>query len=252
MFPDWLNRVFPLLADDPPPEWTRHKGAVDTEVTTMSWRANEVASVTTKLVCNGCNTTWMAQLEEYAKPILVPMIEARSLTLDAAQQLVVATWAVKTAIVIEPTLSKESNFSPEECSIVRTQARPPGSTTVLIAAIDGPIPTVQYRCVRIRTLLGQRPVFDLHVYTIQVGTLVLQIVRHDPPPTNYGSLEGIQLPDSLQLPPGIATQIFPPAPRRRWPPPQRLDWDKLNEISRRGLDMPMEWILPPSPPSPSG
>ncbi len=151
-------------------------------------------------------------------------------------------------MVIEPTLSSDWNFSQEERSIVRTQDRPPASTAVVLAAIVGSVPPMQYRCARVKMFQGNVAVFDLHLYTLQLQSLVLQVIRQDPPPPNYGALEGISVPAQLDVPAGTILRIFPPAQQCQWPPKKPLDWNGLTDISRRNLDMPIDWVPPPSPP----
>jgi hypothetical protein len=249
IFPQWLNNVLPNEEDDPQPEWTRQMATLGDDPITQTWRASEVASVTTKLVCNRCNTTWMADLEDEAKPILVPMIQGHNKSLDMGEQLIVATWAVKTAMVIQPTLTDRMNFSPEECGIVRTQRHPPASTSVHLAGIEALIPDLQYRCTHVK-LGGNDQRSELGCYTFQIRMLVIQVLRLDPPPTDSGQLVGISLPGELQPGAGSVIRIFPPSYECRWPPRKPLDWKGLNDFSRRNLQLPTDWINPPSPPAP--
>ena len=60
-------------------------------------------SVKVKRFCHGCNTGWMSDLENEARPLLLPMIRGESMTLDGAQRIVVATWCLKTAMVFDLT-----------------------------------------------------------------------------------------------------------------------------------------------------
>ena len=140
IFPDWLNGVFPVEdTDDDLPEWARHRAGFD-GVTLQTWSAAEIASLTTKLVCHECNTGWMSTLESAASPLLEPMMTGHPRKLNVEQELVVATWATKTVMAIEPSLTKHDNFSIEQCRIVRDQGRPPASVEVSVAAVEGPIP----------------------------------------------------------------------------------------------------------------
>lgn len=248
LFPDWLNTVFPVTDEDPVPEWERHLGAVGEEKTVKAWKAAEIAGETTKFVCNQCNTSWMADLESAAKPVLEPLIRGYTARLGTPEQLLAATWAVKTAMVIETTMPSEGHFAPAECEIVRDQRRPPASTSVYLAAIEGPIPPVQARCARVAVSQAEIRVFDLHLHTLQVGTLVLQVIRQEPPPADFGRLEGLDLPPELQPEVGTVFRVWPATGRPSWPPPTVLDWERFNTLSQRGIAMPMEWVPPPSPP----
>jgi hypothetical protein len=61
------------------------------------------ASIKVKRFCHGCNTGWMSDLENEARPLLFPLIRGERTTLDGAQRIVVATWCLKTAMVFDLT-----------------------------------------------------------------------------------------------------------------------------------------------------
>jgi hypothetical protein len=72
-------------------------------------------SVKVKRFCGGCNTGWMSDLENEARPLLLPLIRGERATLDNAQRIVVATWCLKTAMVFDLTRSdKNIAFLPSE------------------------------------------------------------------------------------------------------------------------------------------
>lgn len=53
-------------------------------------------------ICESCNNGWLSQLEADVQPILLPMVlTADSVRLDALAQRLLATWAVKTVLLIE-------------------------------------------------------------------------------------------------------------------------------------------------------
>jgi len=53
-------------------------------------------------VCDSCNTGWLSVLENDVKPILAPMLHGRgSVSLSVDDQRLLATWAVKTALMID-------------------------------------------------------------------------------------------------------------------------------------------------------
>jgi hypothetical protein len=66
------------------------------------WRGSK-ASVQVKRVCHGCNTGWMSNLENEARPFLLPLIRGESTTLDGRQRIIVALWCLKTAMVFDLT-----------------------------------------------------------------------------------------------------------------------------------------------------
>lgn len=69
---------------------------------------------TARIVCESCNSGWMAQIEAETAKILGPMITGpgvgRSLNLE--EQSILARWAVKTLIVLEYANSDNTNHIP--------------------------------------------------------------------------------------------------------------------------------------------
>lgn len=128
--------------------------------------------------------------------------------------------------------------------------RPPASVEIHVAAVEGPIAPMHYACAKVRLLVGNDEALRFHFHTVQVGPLVTLILRRDPPPDNYGSLERFAVPHEIELPYDVASLIFPPAfARSPWPPSRILDWAAVGEITKRGIDMPEEWT-PPDPTAP--
>jgi hypothetical protein len=66
------------------------------------WRGIN-ASVKVRRVCHDCNTGWMSNLENEARPLLLPLIRGEHTTLSGPQRILVATWCLKTAMVFDLT-----------------------------------------------------------------------------------------------------------------------------------------------------
>lgn len=67
-----------------------------------SVRRLDVLSVVLPQVCIRCNNGWLSELEQRAAPLLRPMLPGPALpvALDPAQQAILATWAVKTSLLL--------------------------------------------------------------------------------------------------------------------------------------------------------
>jgi hypothetical protein len=125
------------------------------------------------------------RLEGRAKPILTPPIQDQASTLEINQQFTVLSWAAKTSMTCEVSLSEnDDNFTADECSIVMQQDRPPALTQVFLAGVEGRIKPMQYAASKVRMEVKGEDVGKYHFHTIQVGALVLQVLRRVPPLAN--------------------------------------------------------------------
>jgi hypothetical protein len=68
-----------------------------------------------KVVCKRCNETWMGDIEEAAKPVLIAMLSALPMTLTRSGIIAVADWFVLKLLVVE-------NETPTDV-VVRQEAR---------------------------------------------------------------------------------------------------------------------------------
>jgi hypothetical protein len=232
MFPDWINRVLEHLppmvpTTDQPPQWSQ--GTVDyTSGARMErrWGAAQVASITSKMICHECNTGWMADLEGRSAPLLTPMILGQPHSLTQADQLTAALWTAKTVMVMEPTLGRQDNFPPDQRQAVM-RGYVPGHFRVFAAAIEDQIPPLRFSCVRSEVERAGLPFVKLHFYTLQINTLVVQLLRGDPPPPRYGALEEVAHPFDAEV------SLWPPVPEFFWPPKLSLDNEGLSRYVGR-------------------
>jgi hypothetical protein len=233
LFPAWLNGVFGRIPLADPndhrfPQWAR--GTIDLntgERSDQTWQKNEIASNTTNVVCHGCNTGWMAALEHRSAPLLKPMITGKPHTLTQADQIVVATWATKTVMVLEPTVGQNDNFPLDQHQIVMQLDRPPGLLRIRAAAIEDTSPPLRFSCVRAQLEHSGVVSVQVHFYTLQIGALVLQVIRPEPPPPNYGALKQLAVPYDIEAP------VFPPVDGFFWPPKTSLNNCSLNRYVGR-------------------
>lgn len=64
-------------------------------------------SATVRVFCEECNSGWMSDLENVAKPIVGPMVTGQALELDAAAQEIVANWVALKGLVAVQTSKVE-------------------------------------------------------------------------------------------------------------------------------------------------
>jgi hypothetical protein len=100
----------PVTREHAWPEWIlRRFDATGVIVRTgpkpLTFSTKPSIEITVQCICEPCNTDWMSDLETTAQRWLEPMIDGASVRLDSAAQLTVASWATKTVMVFEHTLS---------------------------------------------------------------------------------------------------------------------------------------------------
>jgi hypothetical protein len=67
-----------------------------------------------RIVCKSCNGGWMSDLQQKAKPILIPLINGETVVLDKEKQKIIAAWATMSCMVAE-------FFSPEKAAISKAE-----------------------------------------------------------------------------------------------------------------------------------
>lgn len=208
VFPQWLRDLFPedkvgsavaQFIEGQPGDEPYH-----------TVQAGAVATIESGIVCHVCNTGWMSNMESQTRPLIEPQALGQPATLDMAEQIQLAAWAVKTSMTCEMTLRREELFRPDERSIVRVERRPPSSVVVQAAAYTGTEGPLEY----MKLVAGLRRngayVGDLKLHTLKIGCLILRVAAF--PPVDHGALQKIAVPRDVQIP------LFPPVRSCKWPP----------------------------------
>ncbi len=181
-------------------------------------------------VCGDCNNKWMSVLEGDTKQLLVPMADAATgsrppISLSAAKQVRLATWAVKTVYLID---AYQAPVIPRGSLHELALHRVPNAWTVVW--LGGYTPDVALRADKraldFLTNAGEptnnSP--NAFVITFTILNMLFQVVGH----FNGGSWT---LRDNRRQYDGALFQIWPnPAPNLSWPPSlgfSRISWDDL-------------------------
>jgi hypothetical protein len=91
-----------------------------------------------KIVCGACNHGWMSEIEKAAKPLLMQMFNSQSqISLSAHDQLALARWAFKTAVVARYVADK-STFPAAHRREFYTTNDPPQHAQIWIGAASVP------------------------------------------------------------------------------------------------------------------
>jgi hypothetical protein len=196
-----------------------------------------------KRLCARCNNEWLAGLERAVQPILEPMAlrTAQSVTLDAAEQGILALWAVKTALLMEYAVRQKYQgrravegylAPPQELAWLWARSEPPPRSMVWMGAWDcqQAVP-VNYEPSGAPVPTADGPSIPGHLTTFTLGYVVFQVFTVDFIAAQQHSavVWNTHVPESLAR---ALTRIWPQQPMTRditWPPEafHRDDWRRL-------------------------
>jgi hypothetical protein len=99
VWPKWLRAYVPATAK----QHAALSGLIHRQHSERAIRrwAGDPQSRGIKAVCRGCNGGWMSQLEERAKPVLLPLLAGQPRVLSQDDQRVLASWATMHVMVAE-------------------------------------------------------------------------------------------------------------------------------------------------------
>lgn len=199
---DWLVDVFREFKAS---TYYRDTGSMESWVT-------KSFTATVRVVCEQCNNTWMSEIDNAAKPLLIPMVRPGApLGLNSYQQRDVARWAFLRAIILQYT-GNQRVVPQSHVTEFFTKRRPPMQTVIRIAAYSQPYTLTSYRA-------GGGGWDDyrsgeFYIITETVGTLAFHIFGHtrsDQIDINFGPLEPALM------------KIWPAGGLIAWPPKIGLD-----------------------------
>lgn len=240
----------PLTKEDAWPRWlNKHlPPQLPGVALDLSIRENQVVRASRRTVtgyntarvpgfCKGCNNGWMSRLEQAAAPVLLPMIRGDAVTLDRAQQLILATWITKTALVFDQRALGRRPLVAEELTFrFGGERRPVAGSRVLIARYSGSDWMLNHAVSGLPAVYkdGTEKVI-VAIVTLCVGKLVMQLVC----PADGGETEspGLLQRDDRRF----ACQLFPrDGTEISWPPEVSLDsagWFEFGLSHRTSLDI---------------
>jgi hypothetical protein len=228
VFGDWLNKIG---LDNSP----THRGAGPLNRSPRSLGMASPFKSTVREVCVGCNNGWMSAVEAVASRVLTPMILGKPGAMAAADQVAIAAWVHKTALVGMLVSSDEerakgyglpvreyrdlfaSRPEPTRCTrfwIGRYQGyRRLGSiwVTPMVVMVEG---------------LAESETPQAYVMTVILGEVILQGVRFTTPGLEFEVVAGEGF-----------IQIWPSTRAVDWPPNPAVDDDTFVEVVSKGLHL---------------
>jgi hypothetical protein len=174
-------------------------------------------SWTVRAVCAPCNNGWMAELEERARDLLTPMLAGRGRRLHAGGQQTLATWALKTALMLEHTRGLQARSFPTQLyHDLYTRREPPASVRVWMASYAGDVPAFG-QSYGLDVDLAQSPdrgVRDIFGATVGFGPVAFQVFG--------SSIAGLVDEIRIGAPP-VVHQIWPGEGSFTWTPSLGFD-----------------------------
>ena len=235
IYPDWVRKGIGATGHT---RVTRTKGDARSEGSTtgLTW-------ILRRSICRDCNTGWMAtSLESAVKEYLLPAMLGKPIVLEPAMQRVVATWAVKTALLFQMKAMADRQprgFAPASnlrwLYDHRDNPEPPPGSHVWLAAVDAQLGTVDSH-VGWHNATTSTPPLDMELYLVSfsVGYLVFQVFGQDFREPDHHAVTGEPLRDVL-LPQPVLTYMRRIWPARTevitWPPLGRLAWHDLSRFA---------------------
>ena len=168
-FPLWMRQIFPKDG--------RFEVQRGTDAEQRSWKSGSHFGFTSRAVCRSCNNGWMSALENSVKPMLWPMFfPGRRTELRKEEKTLLATWAVKTAMVLEFAGPRRRLFEDTHRRHVCNTQTPPPTVHVFIALHLGEFVTRHISHELIVPVPGEPPMRG-QVVTLTVGLVAFQILR---------------------------------------------------------------------------
>jgi hypothetical protein len=90
-----------------------------------------------KAVCKTCNNGWMSKLEQETIPVLKPLLLDLSIPRSSEEQIVLATWAMKTGMVLDSIYMHTHFYQKDECKNLRENRSIPTGTVIWIGRFFG-------------------------------------------------------------------------------------------------------------------
>ena len=119
----------------------------------------------------------MSDLEMTAEPILSPMIKGEETNLTRGQQVIIALWMIKVAMVLDSMNSHINFFEESERFHFRKTSLPPGYLSFWLGYYSGSYWSA-FTSHRILTNDQSIPPYKSYVLTMSFGRLVLQLCNN--------------------------------------------------------------------------
>ena len=232
IFGEWLKRFFPR--DDATThksfyiEWPDEIGPKP-PIEKRSEGQGHVGSRKLRVLCRKCNNERLSDLEDLAGKVLPPLILGNRANMLPGSQKVLASWAAKTAMVVEHSKPVDSGIPQKDRSwLLEHMTPPPEKWFVWIAAYSG-TKWAYLSIYQNRVSLGPAPVerpsaapHHAQATTFGVGHILFCVVSSSSPLIDR--FRGKETQDLLQIWPTQNHSLL-------WPPRRVLNDNEANAVA---------------------
>jgi hypothetical protein len=216
--PEWVGDVLPGEG-----RWVQGHAERLVEKSVRRW-TTDGPDLKCKVPCQTCNSGWMSQLEDRAKPVLTPLLEGSQQRLEAHDLELISYWALKTALMLDRcSEAGHQNISAAEYAAVYKRKGVLPSTHVWLGKCQVAKGSwFQARTVKMDPDGRPAPGYGT---TLWIGHLVIQIISIDVPST----LKIVLKPDLL----GALAPIWPRGFKLDWPTTTSLSLEEVVQLGDR-------------------
>lgn len=217
VWPQWLLR----LSKKWPSENRRMQATrLDRRGTRQTWNIDH-PTIVTKVVCKTkCNSGWMSDLEERAERVLTPLIDGRKTILTVEQQITVAAWMIKCAMVFDGMEGDEAFYDKSDRFHFRKTLEPSDYTNFWLGYYDGPTLKLFTRHGTKSSPQSRTP-FKAYIFTVAFGRLVIQML--DFKFVNFQDWEGFRIQTIGQWSSRTVDLLSQESGPIEWPPSVSFD-----------------------------
>lgn len=229
VMPKWLRKFRPKGASFDHKPGFEVKGDYIDLVKGKSFLAKQ-PELTTDVVCEECNKTWMSDLETRASQLLTPIIEGNKYSLSDDDQRFISVWVTKTVMMWQTVDTQLQAISLSDYTDFYDKQDPASFTKIFIGCYVGSqfnfMGYTQEGLFRVSEPGVIEPIPDGYRGVLVIGSLVFEIV---------GSCDEYffetRWPDWIG---NTLTEAWPLLTSGSWPPPRTLDDDRMRVF----LDIP--------------
>lgn len=126
---EWIQAYVPATSNKHDLSNVRMKKPGEPAAVQIRMRAGDSLNARVRVVCGACNSGWMSQIQERAKPFLIPLFDGTPCTIETSAQAILSSWiamATMTGEYISRDDKKVAVSQADRDWLTKTQTAPAG------------------------------------------------------------------------------------------------------------------------------